>query len=40
MPVRRPSKEEIAAALNTTIPDVIAPGLKVLFCCTHCPATT
>ncbi|HEY0036069.1 MAG TPA: G/U mismatch-specific DNA glycosylase [Longimicrobium sp.] len=32
MPVRRPTKEEIAAALNTTIPDVIAPGLKVLFC--------
>jgi TDG/mug DNA glycosylase family protein len=32
MPVRRPTKEEIAAALNTNIPDVIAPGLKVLFC--------
>lgn len=32
MPVRRPTKDEIAAALNTTIPDVIAPGLKVLFC--------
>ncbi|HZG44343.1 MAG TPA: G/U mismatch-specific DNA glycosylase [Longimicrobium sp.] len=32
MPVRRPTKEEIAAALNGTIPDVIAPGLKVLFC--------
>ncbi|MDQ3956765.1 MAG: G/U mismatch-specific DNA glycosylase [Actinomycetota bacterium] len=28
----RPSKEELAAAHGKTIPDVIAPGLDVLFC--------
>ncbi|MFB3905116.1 MAG: G/U mismatch-specific DNA glycosylase [Acidobacteriota bacterium] len=28
----RPTKEELAAAVNKTVPDVIAPGLKVLFC--------
>jgi TDG/mug DNA glycosylase family protein len=30
-PVRRPSREELAAAAGTTIPDLVAPGLKVLF---------
>jgi TDG/mug DNA glycosylase family protein len=30
--VRRPSKEELAAAGGRTLPDVIAPGLRVLFC--------
>ena len=29
---RRPTPEEIAAALGKTIPDVIGPGLQVLFC--------
>lgn len=29
---RRPSRAEVAAAAGTTIPDVIAPGLAVLFC--------
>lgn len=28
----RPSREEIRAAYGRTVPDVIAPGLKVLFC--------
>lgn len=28
----RPTKDELAAAYNSTIPDVIAPGLRVLFC--------
>src|SRR5262249_39355375 len=28
----RPTKEELAAAYGRTIPDVIGPGLKVLFC--------
>ena len=28
----RPTKEELAAAAGVTIPDVIAPGLDVLFC--------
>jgi TDG/mug DNA glycosylase family protein len=27
----KPTKEQLAAAYDTTIPDVIAPGLKVLF---------
>jgi TDG/mug DNA glycosylase family protein len=30
--VRRPTKEELAAAGGRLLPDVIAPGLKVLFC--------
>ena len=30
--MRRPTKEELAAAGGRTLPDVIAPGLKVLFC--------
>jgi double-stranded uracil-DNA glycosylase len=29
---RRPTKAEIAAAENATVPDVIAPGLDVVFC--------
>ncbi|HMF03493.1 MAG TPA: G/U mismatch-specific DNA glycosylase [Acidimicrobiia bacterium] len=29
---RRPTKEELAAAAGKRIPDVIAPGLRVLFC--------
>jgi TDG/mug DNA glycosylase family protein len=29
---RRPTKEEIAAAVGSTVPDLIAPGLAVLFC--------
>jgi TDG/mug DNA glycosylase family protein len=28
----KPSKEEVAAAGGKTVPDVIAPGLRVLFC--------
>jgi TDG/mug DNA glycosylase family protein len=28
----KPSKEEILAAAGKTVPDVIAPGLRVLFC--------
>jgi TDG/mug DNA glycosylase family protein len=30
--VRRPSKADLLAAINKTVPDVIAPGLQVLFC--------
>ena len=29
---RKPTREELLAAAGRTIPDVIAPGLKVLFC--------
>ena len=29
--VRRPTREEIASAVGRTVPDVIAPGLRVLF---------
>lgn len=29
---RRPTRDEIAAASGRTVPDLIAPGLKVLFC--------
>jgi double-stranded uracil-DNA glycosylase len=29
---RRPTNVEIAAAFGTTVPDLIAPGLAVLFC--------
>jgi TDG/mug DNA glycosylase family protein len=32
MIVYRPSRQEVAAAVGKTVPDVIAPGLKVLFC--------
>jgi TDG/mug DNA glycosylase family protein len=28
----RPTREQIAAAAGTRVPDVIAPGLRVLFC--------
>src|SRR5437868_1658490 len=31
MPVK-PTKEDLADALNRTVPDLIAPNLKVLFC--------
>lgn len=30
--MRKPTKEEVAAAAGKTLPDVIAPGLAVLFC--------
>ena len=29
---RKPTREELLAAAGKTVPDVIAPGLKVLFC--------
>src|SRR5262245_43239966 len=29
---RKPTRSELAAAAGRTIPDVIAPGLRVLFC--------
>jgi TDG/mug DNA glycosylase family protein len=29
---RKPTKEELAAAVGMTMPDVIAPNLRVLFC--------
>ena len=32
MKPRKPSKEELAAAAGKTVRDVIAPGLRVLFC--------
>jgi TDG/mug DNA glycosylase family protein len=32
MVTRRPTTEELLAAGGRTVPDVIAPGLKVLFC--------
>src|SRR5947208_9573372 len=28
----KPTREEIASAAGQTVPDVIAPGLKILFC--------
>jgi double-stranded uracil-DNA glycosylase len=31
-PARRPTKDELAAAVDKRIRDVIAPGLRVLFC--------
>lgn len=31
-PTLRPTKEQLLAAAGKTVPDVIAPGLKVLFC--------
>jgi TDG/mug DNA glycosylase family protein len=30
--VYKPTREEVAAAAGRTVPDVIAPGLRVLFC--------
>ena len=32
MPTKRPTPEEIRHAAGNTVPDVIAPGLRVLFC--------
>jgi TDG/mug DNA glycosylase family protein len=32
MEIRRPSKEQVAAAAGRTVPDLIGPGLRVLFC--------
>lgn len=32
LPPRKPTRENLIAAAGTTIPDVIAPGLRVLFC--------
>lgn len=31
-PSRRPGKDELAAAAGATIPDLLAPGLNILFC--------
>jgi TDG/mug DNA glycosylase family protein len=31
-PPRRPTREELRAAVGRTLPDIIAPGLRVLFC--------
>lgn len=31
-PTRKPSRADLAAATDKTVPDVIAPGLTVLFC--------
>jgi TDG/mug DNA glycosylase family protein len=31
-PSRKPTRKELLAAAGKTVPDVIAPGLKVLFC--------
>src|SRR5262245_23508769 len=30
--IARPTKEELAAAVGRTVPDIIAPNLRVLFC--------
>lgn len=30
--IKRPTRADLEAARNTTVPDVIAPGLTVLFC--------
>ncbi len=32
MPTPKPTRAEIAAALGRTVPDLIAPGLRALFC--------
>ncbi|MBF9254462.1 G/U mismatch-specific DNA glycosylase [Pontibacter sp. 172403-2] len=32
LPYKKPTKAEMAAAANQTVPDIIAPNLKVLFC--------
>ena len=32
MPSPRPTREQLQAAAGRTVPDVIAPGLRVLFC--------
>ncbi|MBW4470679.1 MAG: G/U mismatch-specific DNA glycosylase [Stenomitos rutilans HA7619-LM2] len=31
-PLLRPTKTELQAAIDTTVPDIIAPDLRVLFC--------
>lgn len=31
-PSRKPTKAELAAAVHVTVPDLVAPGLRVLFC--------
>ena len=31
-PIRRPSRDELSAAAGRTIPDLIAPDLRLLFC--------
>jgi TDG/mug DNA glycosylase family protein len=31
-PIRRPTKQELSGAAGKRIPDVLAPGLRVLFC--------
>src|SRR5690554_1542470 len=30
--MKKPSKEQLEAAWNKTVPDLIAPGLRILFC--------
>jgi TDG/mug DNA glycosylase family protein len=32
MPAHRPTKEDLEAAAGRTVPDVLGPGLRVLFC--------
>ncbi len=32
MPAERPTREQVAAAFGRTVPDLIGPGLRVLFC--------
>ncbi len=32
MPPRKPTKAELAAAVHRLVPDLVAPGLRVLFC--------
>lgn len=32
MKAHHPTKEELLSAANKTVPDVLAPGLKILFC--------
>jgi TDG/mug DNA glycosylase family protein len=32
LPVTRPSADELAAAVTRTIPDVVAPRLRIMFC--------
>lgn len=31
-PPRRPTREELTAAVGRSMPDIIAPGLRILFC--------
>jgi TDG/mug DNA glycosylase family protein len=32
LPIRKPTKEELLAAADKTVPDLVARGLRVLFC--------